>query len=266
MLAVAHPTAVLQFPRMADLYDEQPDDEEEARLLGQALRALRERAKLSQAGAAEAFGVGTGEAWRVYEAGTAPTIHKPGVQFKLAAAVGAKLRDLIAERDRLAGRAPAPRQMQRQTIGGDQLRIRDRIQAGAWLRADDTSQVPPRTFPAARDGRYPFADQWLSEVFGDSMNLVGISDGDLVHCVSAVDIGYHPRTGDLVEVERLRAGGRERELTIKQIAVSAEGWLLLPRSSNPNWQEPLRLADDLAAGEEAEVRIRGLVVASIRRF
>lgn len=247
-----------------------PDDDAEAKAWGEALKALRVRAGMTQAEAAEAMGLGSGEAWRVYEIGKSPGIFKPGVQFRLAHAVRATLNDLTAERDRLTGRASAPRPMVAANDpfrGGErsELPIRDRIQAGAWLLADDSVQTFPRSFPAARDGRYPGASQWIDEVTGDSMNLLGIFDGDFVHCVDAVDIAYHPRHGDIVEVERLRNGGTERELTLKQIEMTAEGFVLRPRSNNPRWQEPLRLTEGTTDGEEFEVRIRALVVTTMRR-
>lgn len=246
-----------------------PDDDAEAKALGEALKALRQRANMTQAEAAEAMGLGSGEAWRVYEIGKSPGIFKPGIQFKLAHAVKATLSDLLAERDRITGR-PAfrpPVVANDPFMGGDrsELPIRDRIQAGAWLAADDTAQTF-RTFPAARDGRYPTANQWISEVTGDSMNLLSIFDGDYVHCVDANDIGYHPRHGDVVEVERLRHGGAERELTLKQIEMTATGFVLAPRSTNPRWQEPLRLGDGLNEGDDYEVRIRALVVTTMRRL
>lgn len=269
MLALAHAAKVLQHPFMTDEPLVAPDDDAEAKALGDALKALRNRANMTQAEAAEAMGLGSGEAWRVYEVGKAPGIFKPGVQFKLAHAVKSTLADLLAERDRLTGRSmkrpPAP--ANDPFMGGDrsELPIRDRIQAGAWLAADDLAQTF-RTFPAARDGRYPTANQWISEVTGDSMNLLSIFDGDYVHCVDATDIGYHPRHGDIVEVERLRNGGAERELTLKQIEMTGAGFVLAPRSTNPRWQQPLRLGDGVHEGDEYEVRIRALVVTTMRRL
>lgn len=268
MLALAHTAAVLHHPFMTDETLAAPDDDAEAKALGEALKVLRLRAGMTQADAAEAMGLGSGEAWRVYEIGKSPGIFKPGIQFRLAHAVRASLSDLLVERDRLVGRsayrmAPAANDP---FMGGDrsELPIRDRIQAGAWLAADDMDQTF-RTFPAARDGRYPAANQWISEVTGDSMNLLSIFDGDYVHCVDATDIGYHPRHGDIVEVERLRHGGAEREFTLKQIEMTAEGFVLAPRSTNPRWQSPLRLGEGVAEGDDYEVRIRALVVTTMRR-
>lgn len=269
MLALAHMAKVSHHPFMTDETLAAPDDDAEAKALGEALKALRQRANMTQAEAAEAMGLGSGEAWRVYEIGKSPGIFKPGIQFKLAHAVKASLSELLAERDRLTGRTVhrPPVAANDPFMGGDrsELPIRDRIQAGAWLAADDMVQTF-RTFPAARDGRYPAANQWISEVTGDSMNLLSIFDGDYVHCVDATDIGYHPRHGDIVEVERLRNGGSERELTLKQIEMTASGFVLSPRSTNPRWQEPLRLNEGLNDGDEYEVRIRALVVTTMRRL
>ncbi|WP_082564485.1 LexA family transcriptional regulator [Caulobacter sp. Root1472] len=253
----------------------QPVEDNPAKLLGRALMLLRKEKGLTQPQAGEAFGAAPGisaQAWSQYEAGSRPGIHRPEVQRKLVAALGATLEDLqrhLYGLDRSGQDAPpaSAKILQfrpQEVLGG--LMIRDRVQAGAFLAADDLSQEEPRPYPHPRDGRYPHADQWLSTVVGDSVNLLGIFDGDLVHCVSAVDIGYRPRTGDIVEVERLRFGGQMRELTIKQVEVTPDGPLLWPRSSNDRWRDPVRLTESLDEGEQFEVRIRGLVVGSVRRY
>lgn len=151
-----------------------------------------------------------------------------------------------------------------------ELPVRGQVQAGAWLLIDDVT-AEPEYISAARDPRFPRAEQWLSRVRGDSMNNLnvngrpaGIYDGDLVHCVDAVAAEYQPRTGDIVEVERVRFQGQERELTLKQVEVTPNGILLWPRSTNPRWQEPLSYQEGDA--DDVEVRIRGWVVSSLRQF
>ncbi|WP_312126534.1 S24 family peptidase [Brevundimonas sp.] len=151
-----------------------------------------------------------------------------------------------------------------------ELPVRGEVRAGAWLLVEDEAP-PAETRPAARDPRFPNAAQWLSVVRGDSMNALvrggrpaGIYDGDYVHCVDAVDVGYLPRTGDVVEVERIRFQGRERELTLKQVEVTNDGILLWPRSLNPRWSHPLEYREEPA--EDVEVRIRGWVIQSLRLF
>lgn len=272
MLSLAPSPLAFQRPPMV----EPNDDDAELKLLGQALANLRERAKLSQGQAAEAYRSDDGDDargttsqnWSKYERGQAPGIFKPEVQRRLTRAVGATPDDLKEERDRIevetfpaTGRSPMSAL---RPIGQRLLQIRDRVRAGAWLQADDYLDSQPREFPAARDERFPYADQWLSQVAGDSVNKLNIFDGDLVHCINAVSIFYQPKTGDIVEVERKRFDGRERELTLKQVEVTQGGVLLWPRSTNPRWKEPLSLFQGLDGPEEIEVSIRGLVIAVIR--
>lgn len=235
--------------------------------LGRALALLRQRAQLSQEAAGERLGI-TGQGWAKYERGQAPSIHFPNRQAELTAALGVTTADLERERQILAGGGRSATVTDiRNWIEprSSELIIRDRVQAGAWLMADDTDQGEPRRLAFARDARFPHADQWLSEVVGDSVDRLGIFSGDLVHCVDVEDAGWAIQSGAIVEIERLRFDGAERELSIKQAEVTPTGVLFWPRSSNPRWQEPLTLTDGPDNGETI-VRVRGLVVQSIRRF
>jgi SOS-response transcriptional repressor LexA len=149
------------------------------------------------------------------------------------------------------------------------LPVRGTVQAGAWLEVDAHDQRDVEMVAGAKDHRFPLADQWLSVIRGDSMNDLkpsGIFDGDLVQCVDAISIEYQPRTGDVVEVERIRFQGRERELTLKQVELTAKGVVLWPRSTNPRWQQPLRILGEGDAGDDVEVRIRGWVIKLIRNL
>lgn len=244
----------------------------EQQILGEALKRLRQRAGLSQAEAAERADV-VEISWRRYEKGVrGVTLDK---LVNLAVAIGFDRDALMMEQAAVtAGHAPVVSarshadRVATLTPGANEagLVIRDRIQAGNWLEADDSGQAALRIYPAVKDARYPHADQWLSEVVGDSINRLNIFEGDMVHVVDAIAIGYHPRTGDVVEVERLRHGGGERELTVKQIELVPDGLLLWPRSTNARWSKPLELRDGANDGEDIEVRIRGLVIGLHRRF
>lgn len=238
-----------------------------AALLGRALANLRGRAGMSQPEAGDRANM-TGQGWGKYERGLSPGIFNPDVQERLVAALGATVDDLERERAALSGatRSATVHQLRAwpEAERPQSLPIRDRVQAGAWLMADDSSQLAPRRHPFARDPRFPHADQWLSEVFGDSVDRIGIFDGDLVHCVDFASAGVALRTDQIVEVERVRFGGQERELSIKQVELTPHGPLLWPRSHNPRWQTPLSMTE--GANEDVEVRIRGLVIQSIRRF
>lgn len=145
------------------------------------------------------------------------------------------------------------------------LPITRTAQAGAWLAVDEFDQREPELSTAARDPRFPNAHQWLTRVRGDSVNLLGINDGDLVHCIDVDEAHYQVNTGDIVEVERSRYQGADLEYSIKQAEVTPEAILLWPRSTNPRWTKPL----EISAGKESEdltVTIRGLVIAAIKRF
>lgn len=267
MLSLATERLAPQRPAMDDEIDE---DAREQSLLGNALTNLRNATGLSQPKAAVAyedagFGPMSPQNWSKYERGKAPTILQPSVRRKLAEAVGADRATLDEERDRLAEDARWAGSVIQRPLQAKALFVRDRVQAGAWLAADDFAQRQPREYPAIRDDRYPYAEQWLSEVVGDSVNKLGIRDGDLIHCINAIDINYLPRTGNIVEVERTRFGGQERELTVKQIEVTPGGILLWPRSTNPAWTTPLQLTDSLQP-DATEVRIRAWVARSIHPF
>jgi hypothetical protein len=148
------------------------------------------------------------------------------------------------------------------------LPVRYRVQAGHWLEVDDYAQtfVSEFSHPVSPDPRFSDWPQWLEEVVGDSVNLK-IAPGGLAHVVDAIDMGYSPRDGDWVVVERRRAGGMLRERTIKQVAVRPDGVVeLWPRSSNPKWTEPLNLSAGSNGDEPVEVEIVGLVIGAYSPF
>ena len=138
------------------------------------------------------------------------------------------------------------------------------VQAGAWLALDDTSQEEPQMMSAAVDRRYPHARQWLREVRGDSMNARYIYPGDLVHMVDLIGSGVNLNTGMIVEVTRSRDGGALREVTLKEVEVTDDGYVLWPRSLNPRWTDPVTVSD--GGGGEVDVEITGLLIAKITRF
>lgn len=266
MLGLATYTPATPYPRMA--MKPSPDRLTPQQIIGRALRRLRKRARLTQEEAAERCGVVV-QSWRRYEAGSRDLSLEKITE--LVEAMGFTLPDFLREREAAsvgaeilgaeppaASGSPAPRSFL--------MPIRDRVQAGVWLEAEDDQVQASRTYPEAPDPRFARAHQWLSEVGGDSMDLLRIYDGDLIKVVDAVDIGYAPRTGDIVEVERLRHGRSERELTVKQVEVVPGGLLLWPRSSNPRHQQPLDLREGAAEHEELEWRVRGLVISVIRRL
>lgn len=140
------------------------------------------------------------------------------------------------------------------------LPVRYRAQAGYWAEVEDLSTSYDYSHPVTPDPRYAAFPQWLEEVTGDSANQK-LPDGSFAHVVDAVEMGYTPTPGDWVIAERTRAGGRERERSVKQVEMPRPGVVeLWPRSFNPRWNEPLRLMAGAEGDDTVEVRIVGKVI------
>lgn len=142
------------------------------------------------------------------------------------------------------------------------LPVRYKVQAGLWFEAD--AEEPPEqpslaVLPDQRFARFP---QWLEKVVGDSADKK-IPAGHYAHVVDAIEMGYAPREGDWVVVERSSDQGGKRERTIKQVEIGPHGAVrLCPRSSNPRWRKPIEILAGIANHEAAEVRIVGLVIGA----
>ena len=236
---------------------------------GEALKRLRKVADLTQEEAAARAGVVV-QSWRRYEWGE----RNLGVpeMTRLAEVLGSTFADLIAIRAELQGDAPATVGAAARAMASSSfqkgLPIRGRIQAGAWLAAEDyLDQAAPERYPAAPDPRFPSDAQWLEEVTGDSVNRLGIVDGDLVHMVSIPAIGYQIMTDDVVKVERVRFQGREYESSLKQVEIAPDGSAVFwPRSNNARWSQPLDIREALAENEEVQITATALVLNAIKRL
>lgn len=142
------------------------------------------------------------------------------------------------------------------------LPVRYKVQAGHWIALDadePPEQVQLAVLPDPRFARFP---QWLEKVVGDSVDQ-RIKAGQYAHVVDAAEMGYAPKTGDWVVVERRRDDGAIRERTIKQVALGPDGQVKLwPRSNNPKWQVPVDLRCGARSGESVEVAIVGYVIGA----
>lgn len=144
------------------------------------------------------------------------------------------------------------------------LEVRYKAQAGYWIENEGFVHQhlePPR--PVAPDPAYEGWGQWLELVVGDSVDKM-IPDGGYAHVVDAIEMGYAPRPGDLVVVERRRNSGQLRERSIKQVRLGERGVELWPISHNPLWASPLLVS----GGDEdhTEVEIVGLVIGAYHSF
>lgn len=151
------------------------------------------------------------------------------------------------------------------TYGGE-------VNAGAWLAVDgyfnqdEEVRIPEFVTPHPK---YSKASQFVWRVVGNSMDLADIKDGMWVVGVAYGD--YIDHYGDVesdqyVIAERLRAGGMERELTVKQVKFYRDRMELVPRSSNPTFEPIIVLHDNQADPATLTVSIVAVVVAAYRDF
>ncbi|HEX7887291.1 MAG TPA: LexA family transcriptional regulator [Phenylobacterium sp.] len=169
--------------------------QEQAAALGKALKALRERAGMTQEAAAEALGV-TRQAWQNYEAGGRNTILRTDLQERLASALGLERSDLLRERDRQAGvptGARTPANEDYDTPAAYELQVLGRVKA---------SPAGPLIYDIAEpesvvDVSWMFgANARTLRVAGDSMTGY-VESGQLV----IYDVSMWPRRGDGCVVE-----------------------------------------------------------------
>lgn len=149
-----------------------------------------------------------------------------------------------------------------QMVGARFLPIRYEVGAGLWQEIAD-AQVFLGSGTVAPDPSYTGFPQWLERVRGDSMDR-DYREGELVHVVDAIALGYVPRHGDHVVLVRRRHDGAEMERTIKEVVRSPAGELeFWPRSTNPRWNRPIRLEPE-TPDDTAEVEVAALVIGSYR--
>lgn len=144
------------------------------------------------------------------------------------------------------------------------LGVRYEVGAGLWRMVDDVGQVDYGHAPVLADPAYAQFPQWLERVVGDSMNLEYI-EGTLLHVVDTIALGYAPRAGDHVIVQRMRDQGGTVERTIKEVAFGPHGMTLIARSTNPRWaNHPVVVTNDGHDQDHCEVQVVGLVLGSYR--
>lgn len=156
---------------------------------------------------------------------------------------------------------------------GEPLKFAGVVQAGAFLAVDehfnqDPEEVPHYVLPDASIS--PKVRQYAWRARGDSMNEAGILDGMWVVAADAgdyTDLIQDIETGDLVVVERSRAQGGEREVTVKEVHFFRNRYELRPVSSNTEYQ-PIIVENDKSPADDTEVKIIGVVLtayANLRR-
>lgn len=145
-----------------------------------------------------------------------------------------------------------------------------KVNAGAFLEVDeyfnqdDGDHLVPEYVP--RHPAYPQLPQRAWHIGGDSMNEAGMTDGmwaiaapyaDYVDLIGELD------NGSFVVVERLRHGGSQREVTVKEVQFARKGMRLIPRSTNKKHPEFFIPLDEEADNDTEQVRILDVVLWAV---
>jgi len=129
--------------------------------------------------------------------------------------------------------------------------------AGAF-RDDEGLETEGASVPAVPRADIAASVQYAVQVDGASINLK-IPDGAYAICAPYDKYPGGPKHGQLVHVVRERAGMHEH--TIKEIQYTRDGTILVPRSSDPRFQEAIDLS---APEDDTTVRICGVVIGSFQ--
>ncbi|MGE8129046.1 LexA family protein [Methylobacterium sp. NPDC080182] len=132
------------------------------------------------------------------------------------------------------------------------------VAAGLWFLPDAPPQVEPEPVPYV-PCRHPDLAQTAYKVVGSSMNKRNVHDGDFVVTVPYWEARMAPVAGDIAVVQRSRDGGLV-ELTIKEIEVTRESVRLVPRSTEPEYQDVIIIPRTIRPELYEDVTIIGLVV------
>ena len=182
---------------------------------------------------------------------------KTSTMLALAAAHGLSLDEILLNRPQSSTASPAQRPVQLAPVVGT-------VAAGLWFSPDAPPQVESEPVPYV-PCRYPDLEQTAYKVVGPSMNKARIEDGDFVIAVPYWDARMAPVAGDIAVIERSRDGGLV-EMTVKEIEVTREAVRLIPRSTDPAYQEVLTIPRTTRADMYDAVRIIGLVVGKFSPF
>jgi transcriptional regulator with XRE-family HTH domain len=139
------------------------------------------------------------------------------------------------------------------------LMVRGVVAAGMWQATEVLQDEPLGTAPMVEDTRYSGLPQWAELLRGPSMNRT-YADGDFLHVVDWPALGFSPRAGLDVIVERRSAQDGKVERTCKRITRIDAELFLCGDSTVEHWNEPLPLTE----GEDGIIQIIGLVIGSYR--
>lgn len=215
------------------------------------LKQAREKAGYDSAqAAADAFGWNA-PAYRHHENGTrgfgADAAKKYGRAFKVKPGWLLGLENVDASQ-------PLPNR-----DAGETLVVNGSVEAGVWRASeywDDERSFVIEGMPSPAPGLERFG----LVVAGHSMDEF-YEPGTVLDCISIFDGGTKPETGDHVIVECVRTDGL-RELTVKEYSQERGRFMLVPRSTRPQFEAVEYPGPDGDHAEDSEVRVIAFVMAS----
>lgn len=200
--------------------------------------------KMNQATFAKALGVNQSTVSR-WESGATPDAADIA---KISAITGIDISTLIASDFNSAQIGPF-------------LYIKGEVAAGVWKDAMEWDRSQWQSYQGGSHIAAPNEARFGLVVAGESMNLV-YPPGTVLDCVSCLYAGINEvRHGQRVIVVRTRTDGTV-EATVKEYQETTDGAWLVPKSTNPAFQQPIPLND--SDPSIAETRIIAIVRGSYR--
>ena len=221
-------------------------------LMPNRLKEIRTKRKLSQQQLADLAGTSNPQIGRL-ESGQRKLTREWAE--RLASALNCTAAEIMLTQKELAdlgGALVSP-------LSGTKVYYWGEIKAGAPSNIMDAPPEPDKWVEDQEDSRFPGIERFALKVIGDSMDLVA-PDGSTVICVKTIDIGRQPMSGEIVVVLHRTPDG-VMEATLKEFVEKDGEAYLWPRSSNPDFQQPLKFVDQ---GEEDQTIIHALAVRVLR--
>jgi SOS-response transcriptional repressor LexA len=218
---------------------------------GDRLRALRVKKGYATASdAAKAFGWNE-HTYKSHENGVRGI--RPDAARKYAIAYGSSAAHILG----IGNGNPQPRDSS-PVNQVTEVSLIGKVSAGVFRYDESGEEIGAILVPAVPRKDIPAAAQYALEVDGQSVNKK-IPDGAYAICALYDSYPGGAAHGSLVHVIRERAGLREH--TIKELHYTRSGALLMPCSTDPRYQEQIKLD---STEDETTVRIHGVVIGTFQ--
>lgn len=136
--------------------------------------------------------------------------------------------------------------------GGPQLFVKGEVAAGVWREAWEFDRSDWIPYQGGSHIEAPATSRFGLRVVGESMNEV-YPPGTILDCVSCLHAGIEEvQSGQRVIVVRRKVTG-EVEATVKEYLVTTDGAWLVPKSTNPAYQQPIPASDGSPDIEETQI-------------